>query len=67
MAMPAIAKKLVKQFKDVRSELRKVHWPSRKELYLYSSLVLMTVIVIGIFFYVLDTGFTAGLRVILQQ
>ena len=67
MAMPGPVKKLTKQLKDIRSELRKVHWPTRKELYLYSSLVLATVIVIGIFFWVLDTGFTAGLRMLLQQ
>jgi preprotein translocase subunit SecE len=67
MALPGPVKKLAKQFKDVRSELKKVHWPNRRELYLYSSLVLLTVIVIGIFFWVLDSGFTAGLRLILQQ
>ncbi len=59
-------KKLGKHYKDVRAELKKVHWPSRKELYLYSSIVLSMVVVIGIFFWVLDTGFTAVLRVLLQ-
>ncbi len=66
MALPGPLKKLTKHFKDVRSELKKVHWPNKKELYFHSSLVLGTVIVIGIFFWVLDTGFTAFLRAMLQ-
>lgn len=59
-------KKISKHFKDVRSELRKVHWPNKKELYLYSSIVLGTVVVIGLFFWILDTGFTAILRMLLK-
>ncbi len=66
MATTGALKKVSKHFKDVRSELRKVHWPNRKELYLYSSIVLGTVVIIGVFFWALDTGFTAILRMLIQ-
>ncbi len=66
MTFAAPLKKVGKYYKDVRAELKKVHWPSRKELYLYSSIILAMVVVIGIFFWALDTGFTAILRVLLQ-
>ena len=66
MARTGALKKVGKHFKDVRTELKKVHWPNRKELYLYSSIVLGTIIVIGIFFWVLDSGFTAILQRLIQ-
>ncbi|NLN07717.1 MAG: preprotein translocase subunit SecE [Firmicutes bacterium] len=64
--MAANLKGLSKYFKDVRQELRKVHWPNRKELGLFTSMVLAAIIVVGAFFWLLDTGFTGFLRLILQ-
>ncbi|MBT9172900.1 MAG: Protein translocase subunit SecE [Syntrophomonadaceae bacterium] len=57
---------LVKQMKDVRQELKKVHWPTRRELTVFTSVVLAAVFFIGIFFWVLDTGFAGLLRLILR-
>ncbi|WP_274654071.1 preprotein translocase subunit SecE [Paenibacillus humicola] len=43
-------------FSDSYAELKKVRWPSRKELTSYSIVVLVTVIVVAIYFWVLDIG-----------
>jgi preprotein translocase subunit SecE len=41
-------------FADCWSELKKVKWPSRKELVSYTIVVLVTVIFVTIYFSVLD-------------
>lgn len=53
-------------FKDSWQELKKVRWPNRKELTSYTIIVLVTVIVIGIFFYLLDLGLQAIVDLILK-
>ncbi|MBT9141188.1 MAG: Protein translocase subunit SecE [Dehalococcoidia bacterium] len=60
-------KVLTKHLKDVRQELRKVHWPNRRELTLFTSMVLMAIFFIGVFFWILDSGFAGVLRIILQR
>ena len=44
-------------FKEVRSELRKVAWPTREELTRYSIIVLVTIVVLTLFVTVLDWVF----------
>ncbi|HAA37543.1 MAG TPA: preprotein translocase subunit SecE [Firmicutes bacterium] len=64
--MAGKVKDLSKYFKEVRQELRKVHWPNRREITVYTSMVLTTVLFIGVFFWLLDAGFTELLKLILQ-
>jgi len=45
-------------FADSWSELRKVRWPSRKEMISYTIVVLVTVTFVTLYFYVLDLGLT---------
>jgi preprotein translocase subunit SecE len=45
-------------FADSWSELRKVRWPSRKELISYTIVVLVTVVFVTLYFYVIDLGLT---------
>lgn len=48
----------VRQFlREVRGELRRVNWPSRKEVASYSVIVLVTVVVVGAYIFGLDTAF----------
>ncbi|NLM53086.1 MAG: preprotein translocase subunit SecE [Firmicutes bacterium] len=64
--MAANVKSLTKHLKEVRQELKKVHWPNRKELTTFTSLVLAGIISVGVFFWLLDTGFAVLLKLILQ-
>nr|WP_233167515.1 preprotein translocase subunit SecE [Paenibacillus roseus] len=43
-------------FADSWAELKKVRWPNRKELTSYTIVVLVTVVAVGIYFWLLDIG-----------
>lgn len=60
-------KRIGKYLHDVRIELRKVHWPTRKELVVFTSIVLATVVVVGIFFFGLDNVFFAILQLVIRR
>jgi len=53
-------------FTDSWSELKKVKWPSRKELISYTLVVLFTVAFVTIYFYVLDLGISELLRLVFK-
>ncbi len=59
-------KRLRRFFHDVRVELKKVNWPNRKELATFTGIVLVVILVIGAFFWVLDTGLTGVLKIIIN-
>ncbi|HLG28523.1 preprotein translocase subunit SecE [Paenisporosarcina macmurdoensis] len=49
-------------FGNVVSEMRKVSWPKRKELTRYTVIVLSTVVVMAIFFSIIDLGISEAVR-----
>jgi preprotein translocase subunit SecE len=51
--------------KDVVSEMKRVTWPTKKELTRYTLIVIGTIIFISIFFVVVDLGISSLLRLIL--
>lgn len=51
--------KIGKYFRDVKSELHRVVWPSKRELRNYSVAAIAMLIVFGVFFWLVDTGFIA--------
>lgn len=53
-------------FADSFSELKKVRWPSRKELVSYTIVVLVTVIFVTIYFSILDLGISEILRAVFE-
>ncbi len=60
-------KRLAKFFYDVRVELKKINWPSRKETAMFTGIVLITVVVIGLFFWGLDNLFLSMLQLIIRS
>lgn len=48
----------IRFLREVSQELAKVIWPTRKELITYSVVVVTTVIVLGLFVFVLDQLFS---------
>jgi len=58
-------KKVNKHLKDVKVEMKKVHWPTRQQLLVFTLIVLFSVFTIGVFFWLLDIGFTALLQLII--
>ncbi|MFS0576102.1 preprotein translocase subunit SecE [Sporosarcina sp. 179-K 3D1 HS] len=48
--------KLTGFFKDVVSEMRKVSWPKRRDLTRYTIVVIFTVIIMAVYFGLIDLG-----------
>ena len=43
-------------FRDVVFELKKVHWPTRKQLFIYTGVVLVAVAVMGVLVWLVDSA-----------
>ncbi len=56
---------LLAYFKGVRLEMKKVVWPTKKELKSFTASVLIICAVAAIGFWVIDTGFLAALKYLL--
>ncbi|MGI5840476.1 MAG: preprotein translocase subunit SecE [bacterium] len=52
--------------RELRSELRKVIWPTRKETVQYAIVVVATVFVISLFIWVVDSIFSSLLKLIIS-
>lgn len=62
-----IGHKLAVFFKDSRTEVRKVVWPSRQETTQTTILVVVMVFVVGVFLWLLDMFLFWGVRVLTGQ
>jgi preprotein translocase subunit SecE len=51
-------KKFIQFLKDVKAELRKVTWPSKKEVYSTTIVVIIATIFFGFFLYAMDIIFS---------
>ena len=52
--------------KGVRAELRKVIWPTKKDMVNYVAVVILISILVALFVYVLDFAFTNLLKLIIR-
>lgn len=55
-----------KYFKSVYYELKKVHWPTRREVLIYTGVVLVSVVIIGIIIWIFDSLLSRLLQLILR-
>lgn len=53
-------------FGDAWSELKKVKWPSRKEMTSYTLVVMGTVAFVTLYFYLLDLGISNLIRLVTE-
>ena len=72
--MPGFVEKVVQSWQefthflsDVRSEMRKVVTPSRKEVEATTTVVILAVFIFGLFFFITDSVFSYGLTQLLKQ
>lgn len=54
----SIVNRFRKFFYETRVELKKVHWPTRREFAVFFGVVVTTIMVVGLFFWVIDYGLT---------
>jgi preprotein translocase subunit SecE len=52
---------------DVRNEMRKVTFPSRKEVQATTTVVIITVILFGVYFFVIDQVIATGINWVLHH
>jgi len=58
----------VKKFvQSAYNEMKKVHWPTRREVVVYTAVVLVAVLIVGIMIWVFDLGLSSIFRFILQR
>lgn len=58
--------RILKFFREIGREMRKVSWPKKKELTNYTVTVLATVTFFAVFFAVIDLGISELIRIILE-
>ncbi len=69
MASPTDVKKTKRMktyFRGVRAELRKVSWPTKKELLNYTAVVVGLSIIVAIIVWILDIIINGGLQLIIK-
>ncbi|MFD2617362.1 preprotein translocase subunit SecE [Terrilactibacillus laevilacticus] len=62
--MASIVKGTGKFFKNIGTEMKKVSWPTRKEMVNYTIMVIVTVVFLTVFFTVVDLGISRLLKLI---
>ncbi|ASV67668.1 preprotein translocase subunit SecE [Cytobacillus sp. FSL W7-1323] len=58
--------RIVKFFREVGREMKKVSWPTKKELTKYTITVIVVVLFFTLFFTVVDLGISELIRLILE-
>ena len=59
-------RRIVKYLHEIKLELKRSHWPTKREFTVFTGIVLGTVLVIGIFFWGIDNVFLAVLQLIIR-
>jgi preprotein translocase subunit SecE len=57
--------KIIQFFYEVKAELKKINWPTRKETVASTSVVLVIVLIIAVFLFIVDQGLSFLIRIIL--
>ncbi|MEW6622228.1 MAG: preprotein translocase subunit SecE [Bacillota bacterium] len=53
-----VTEKITRFLKGVWSELKKVHWPTKKEIITYTSVVLAAVFIVAVMIWIVDSIFS---------
>jgi len=59
--------KLRKFFREIRTEIKKIHWPSKEELWGATGVVVIILIITGFYFAFLDLGFSALMKLVFRM
>lgn len=59
-------RQLAEFFRESWQELKKVHWPSRKETYAATLVVIIVVVLISVYLALVDLGLTKAIQAIVD-
>lgn len=66
MAVQTNTSRIKKYVREVRAELKKVSWPTRRELIAFTGVVFVSVVTVAALIWVIDTAFSGVLRAIIK-
>lgn len=55
-----------KYFRSVYSELKKVHWPTRREVTIYTGVVLISVGIVGVLIWIFDSLLSRLMQLVIK-
>ncbi|MFN4190102.1 MAG: preprotein translocase subunit SecE [Pseudothermotoga sp.] len=58
--------KIKRFFKEIFAEAKKTHWPNKNELLTSTSVVILILAVMGVYFFLLDMFFSGSIRALLR-
>lgn len=58
--------KIKRLYRGVVSEMKKVHWPNRKEIMSYTVIVLVSVVIVGAVIWIFDYGVSALMTLLIK-
>ncbi|WP_283673862.1 preprotein translocase subunit SecE [Butyricicoccus sp. Marseille-Q5471] len=64
---PSVFSRIGKWFRELKSECRKIVWPTRQQTINNTLVVLASVVIVGIFIWILDAVFNLGVQALLMQ
>ena len=62
----AFFRKIAKFFRDCKGEVKKIVWPTPKAVFKNTGIVLVTILILGLFVFALDTGFMKLLSLVMN-
>lgn len=62
---PGFFSRVGRWFRDLKSECKKIVWPTRKQTINNSLVVIATILVIGVFIWILDAVFNLGITALI--
>jgi preprotein translocase subunit SecE len=63
---PSFTERVKRYFRGIAQEMKKVHWPERKTLAIYTAVVIFVSLVIAFAIWVMDIGIGALMNLILS-
>jgi preprotein translocase subunit SecE len=59
-------RELLQFFEEAWQELKKVHWPSRKETYAATLVVILVVLLVSVYLALVDLGLTKAIQAVID-
>ncbi len=63
---PSVFARIAKYFRECRSEVKKIVWPTPKATFKNVGIVLSVLLIVGLFVWLLDTGFIALFKLVMD-
>ena len=63
---PSVITKVRRSFRNTIQEMKRVHWPGRRDLMVYTAVVIGVSLVMALVIYILDSGVGALMNLILK-